>query len=93
MNAVVTDAKRVFLKKGTCSQTLCFLLDREFGHLKPDEERAADPLAGGLLHDVGKLFISQDILEKKGSLDEGEFAAMSLMITSRGIVRPPAPVR
>lgn len=30
-----------------------------------------------LLHDVGKLFIPQDILEKKGALDENEFAAMS----------------
>ena len=43
------DFKRVFLKKGTCSQTLCFLLDREFGYPKENEERAADPLAGGLL--------------------------------------------
>ncbi|MCX6555611.1 MAG: C-GCAxxG-C-C family protein [Candidatus Aminicenantes bacterium] len=49
MNAGKNDAKRVFLKKGTCSQTLCFLLDREFGHLQANEERAADPLAGGLL--------------------------------------------
>ena len=31
MHVVVKDAKRIFLKKGTCSQTLCFLLDREFG--------------------------------------------------------------
>ena len=30
-----------------------------------------------LLHDVGKLFIGQDILEKKGALDEKEFAAMT----------------
>jgi HD-GYP domain-containing protein (c-di-GMP phosphodiesterase class II) len=29
-----------------------------------------------LLHDMGKLFIPQNILEKKGALDEGEFAAM-----------------
>jgi len=59
MNAVVTDAKRVFLKKGTCSQTLCFLLDREFGHLQENEERATDPLAGGLLqqgHQCGMLW-------------------------------------
>jgi len=59
MNVVVKDAKRMFLKKGTCSQTLCFLLDREFGQLKPNEERAADPLAGGLLqggHQCGMLW-------------------------------------
>jgi len=30
-----------------------------------------------LLHDVGKLFISKDILEKHGPLDEQEFAAMT----------------
>ena len=30
-----------------------------------------------LLHDVGKLFISRDILEKQGPLDEQEFAAMT----------------
>ena len=30
-----------------------------------------------LLHDVGKLFISKDILEKKGSLDEKEFAEIT----------------
>ena len=58
MNVVVKDAKRVFLKKGTCSQTLCFLLDREFGHLKQNEERATDPLAGGLQggHQCGMLW-------------------------------------
>jgi C_GCAxxG_C_C family probable redox protein len=49
MTAVKNDARRVFLKKGTCSQTLCYLLDREFGYLKENEERAADPLAGGLM--------------------------------------------
>jgi hypothetical protein len=38
----------VFRKKGTCSQALCFLLDREFGCLKENEERATDPLAGGI---------------------------------------------
>jgi len=30
-----------------------------------------------LLHDVGKLFIDKDILEKQGPLDEQEFAAMT----------------
>jgi hypothetical protein len=49
MNMVKNDAKRVFLKKGTCSQTLCFLLDREFDNRKENEERASDPLAGGLM--------------------------------------------
>jgi hypothetical protein len=59
MNAVKNDAKRVFLKKGTCSQTLCYLLNREFGYLKENEERATDPLAGGLMqtgHQCGMLW-------------------------------------
>ena len=41
--------KRVFLKKGTCSRTFFYILDREFGYPKDEEERAIDPLAGGLL--------------------------------------------
>lgn len=43
------NAKRVFLTKGTCSQTFFYILNREFGHPKPDEERAIDPLAGGII--------------------------------------------
>ncbi|MBN2813624.1 MAG: C-GCAxxG-C-C family protein [Bacteroidales bacterium] len=42
------DAKRVFLKKGSCSNTLFYLLNREFGHTSSPEEQASDPLAGGL---------------------------------------------
>jgi hypothetical protein len=59
MNTVTHDARRVFLKKGTCSQTLCYLLDREFGHVKENEERATDPLAGGIMqkgHQCGMLW-------------------------------------
>ncbi len=53
------DTKKVFWKKGTCSQTFCFLLNREFGHLDEPRERATDPLAGGLLntgHQCGMLW-------------------------------------
>ena len=42
-------AKRTFLKKGTCSRTFFYLLDREFGNLRDEEEKAIDPLAGGIL--------------------------------------------
>ena len=42
------DTKRLFLKKGTCSRTLFFILDREFGHPLEDEERASELLAGGI---------------------------------------------
>lgn len=41
--------KRVFLEQGTCSRTLFFILNRQFGNPKVNEERAADPLAGGIM--------------------------------------------
>ncbi len=41
--------KKLFIKKGTCSQLLMHILNREFGHLNEAQERAADPLAGGIL--------------------------------------------
>ncbi|MFH1297510.1 MAG: C-GCAxxG-C-C family (seleno)protein [Bacteroidota bacterium] len=41
--------KRLFVKLGTCSRALCYILDREFGHIKESEERALEPLAGGIL--------------------------------------------
>ena len=42
------DAKAVFRKCGTCSQTFAHLLNRDFGHILENEERALDPLAGGI---------------------------------------------
>ena len=42
-------AKRTFLKKGSCSRTFFYLLDREFGHPRDEEEKAIDPMAGGIL--------------------------------------------
>ena len=53
------DAKKVFSEKGACSHTFFYLLNREFGHLKEAEERASDPLAGGLMmtqHQCGMLW-------------------------------------
>lgn len=46
---IKNDTKRVFWKMGTCSRTFFYLLNREFGHSKKTEERAADPFAGGIL--------------------------------------------
>lgn len=43
------DTKRVFLKKGTCSRTFFYILNREFGHPMENEEHAVDLLAGGIL--------------------------------------------
>ncbi len=42
-------AKRTFIKKGTCSRTFFYILNREFGFPVDNEEQAVDPLAGGIL--------------------------------------------
>ncbi len=44
-----SDTKKVFWKKGTCSRTFFYLLNREFGYPKELEECASDPFAGGVL--------------------------------------------
>lgn len=48
MKVKKNDTKKVFIKKGTCSRTFFYLLNREFGNSKEEEEQAADPLAGGI---------------------------------------------
>lgn len=53
------DTRKVFMTKGSCSQALCFLLNREFDHHMPEHEKAMDPFAGGLLllgHQCGMLW-------------------------------------
>ena len=40
---------RTFLRKGTCSETLCGVLDQAYGRPLPPEERASQGLAGGLM--------------------------------------------
>ncbi len=46
---VPLDAKKTFSECGACSHTLLNIVNREFGHPKEIEERASDPLAGGLM--------------------------------------------
>ena len=58
MKAKANDTKKLFRKLGSCSRTYFYILNREFGHTKEIEERAADPLAGGLMqtgHQCGML--------------------------------------
>lgn len=53
------DARKVFWKKGACSTTFFHLLNRAFGHVKEGEEKAAMPLAGGIMqkgHQCGMLW-------------------------------------
>jgi hypothetical protein len=47
--AIQQDTKKMFRKLGTCSRTLFYILNREFGYPLENEECAADPLAGGIL--------------------------------------------
>ncbi len=49
MNPPPHNTKRLFIKLGTCSRTLFYILNREFGHPQETEECASDPLAGGIM--------------------------------------------
>ncbi len=40
---------RTFASRGTCSNTLLCVINRAFDHPQSDEERASDPLAGGIM--------------------------------------------
>ena len=58
MGTVERDTRKLFRKKGTCSQTYFHIFDREFGHIDEVRERASDPLAGGIMqcgHQCGLL--------------------------------------
>lgn len=58
MKAVKRDTKKIFRNKGTCSQTFFYILNRDFGHQDEIQERASDPLVGGILqlgHQCGLL--------------------------------------
>ena len=59
METLPQDARKVFKELGTCSRTFFYFLNREFGHTTETEERAADPLAGGIIqkgHQCGMLW-------------------------------------
>ncbi|MGD8778156.1 MAG: C-GCAxxG-C-C family protein [Ignavibacteria bacterium] len=49
MKRDVNDTKKLFRKLGSCSRTFFYIINREFGHSEEAEERAADPLTGGIL--------------------------------------------
>jgi len=49
-NQLRQDVKKTFFKCSACSHTFFYMLNREFGVSKEQEETASDPLAGGLLN-------------------------------------------
>ena len=81
------DAKEVFKKCGTCSRTFAHLLNREFEHIKEHEERALNPLAGGIMnrgHQCGMLWgaslaVGAEAFRRNKNLDQA--IATSIMAT------------
>jgi len=77
-------AKRTFIKKGTCSRTFFHLLNKEFGHPKEEEEKALDPLAGGILlqgYQCGMLWgasmaVSAEAYRRSGNPGQGTTMAI-----------------
>jgi hypothetical protein len=83
------DTKRVFWEFGICSHTLFYIMNREFGHLKGMEERASDPLAGGLLntgHQCGMLWgatLAAGAESFRRTHDPGQAAALAMAASQR----------
>lgn len=85
LQASINDAKKVFKNLGTCSRTYFYLLNREFGHTKEPEERAADSLAGGILqkgHQCGMLWgatlaVGAESYRLNNDLNQANYLAIS----------------
>ena len=72
--ALVIDAKSPYTARH--SQRVAELAIGAATHLGFGEEELRDLRRAGLLHDIGKLSISNSILDKAGPLDDDEFAVM-----------------
>jgi len=80
------NAKEVFKNCGTCSHTFGHILNREFGHPMEAEERALDPLAGGIMnmgHQCGMLWgatlaVGAEAYRRHKDIDE----AMAIAVTA-----------
>ncbi|MCK5774322.1 MAG: C_GCAxxG_C_C family protein [Thermoplasmata archaeon] len=91
MKAVKQDTKKLFWKKGTCSQTFFFILNREFDNNGELQERASDPLVGGILqfgYQCGLLIGSTLAVGKESYRrfeDQGQATAMAILASQRVI--------
>ncbi len=89
MKAVKRDTKKLFWAKGTCSQTFFYIIDREFGHHDEVQERASDPLVGGILqcgYQCGLLIGSALAVGKESYRrfeDKGQATAMAIMTSKQ----------
>jgi hypothetical protein len=85
------DTRDIFKKCGACSHTFFYILNREFGHPKPPEEYASDPLAGGLMlgHQCGMLWGSALAAgtESFRRNSDSNLAIASTVITTRHIMK------
>jgi len=91
MSAIKNDTKKVFWKKGTCSQTFFYILNREFGYHDEDQERASDTLVGGILqcgYQCGLLIGSALAVGKEAHRkveDKGQANALSILASKNVI--------
>lgn len=80
---------RAFLKKGTCSRAFIYILDREFGHPREEEEKAVDTLAGGILqqgYQCGMLWgasLAVGAEAHRRFEDQGKATAVAILATQR----------
>ena len=89
MNTLKTiphDTKKIFWKYGACSHTFFYILNREFGYPKENEQRASDPLAGGLMrgYQCGMLWGSALAVGAESfrrSADRGQAISLAIMAT------------
>ncbi len=90
MPAVKQDTKKLFRKKGTCSQTFFYILNREFGNNNELQERASDPLAGGIMqlgYQCGLLFGSALAVGKESyrRFEDRDKAIAMAILTSKEV--------
>lgn len=86
MSVLNQDIKKVFWQQGTCSRLYCYIIDQEFDNYKPEEERACDPLCGGIMqkgHQCGMLWgASLGIGIEAAKREENKAAAEKLAINA-----------
>ncbi len=85
MESTGNDAKALFRKCGTCSQTFAFLINRAYQHQDPLHEKALDTLAGGIFregHQCGMLWgaslaTGAEAFRRSENLDEARAMALT----------------
>lgn len=84
------DTKKIFWKKGTCSQTFYYILNREFNDHNEIHEIASDPLVGGIMqlgHQCGLLMGSTLAVGKESfkRFDDPKMATFMAIMASKDV--------